>query len=349
MKKIFIAMHCIFLLWCNSMFEDISIYSGRETTPNSTVTNNPKLVTDIYILLIDAPPKLYISKDMGTTFTQINFGSSDLEDYAVNNRGELLTVEYDTNTGKQYVRLTKPGMGKINCINGEFASNEFVTAVAASEEGDFYLCAIKQSGNKLCKIPINSTTLYELFDTPPEDIQKLWVITNNNQRYIFISRYFSANYELYLSQNDNNFSFLSSYTWEITDMVSYFNTIYLSFDKIDYPLYLFDGESFNYLNSNNIPPNITALEVDKTRNKLVIVSNYKQIHTFHLYTNEWKVGIELSQYSIKDVGFDHHGLLYILTDTSLMISPDCGEITAYILNSTVGGNKISVVSYYLPY
>ncbi|MCX7679558.1 MAG: hypothetical protein N2316_10110, partial [Spirochaetes bacterium] len=165
MKKCFVVIYCTLIaISCNSkMFEDISLYSGQEIPQNTNLTQG--IVTDIYIITYDAPRNLYISKNMGLLFNKIDFGPNmSLEYFAVNNRGELLTVEYDNVSGKRYIRISFPQGGKTNCFNGELNITDSVAAVSESDEGDFFLCVQKAGTKKLLRRPLGTIDLYEMSD-----------------------------------------------------------------------------------------------------------------------------------------------------------------------------------------
>lgn len=316
------------VLACNNMFEDISLYG------------NVKPEVDIYILQQGEPKHIYISKDYGASFSEIQT-INDTNTCTVNNLGHLLTFE-TSDSNDSYARLLIPGEN-IFTLKTLTLPDTFIS-LTASPQGDFYIITEESSQYYLYKIPANQRQAIMISSLSiPATIYGMWVVEHNNTEYIYVLQN-NSGYYLWRSV-DGGLSFTSTPTlfmFQINDIISYKNRIYAYIDDTNNPLHT-SSDGLNFIPTSFPPGNsILALHVDN-RNRMYLVTSSRIYFSDDGET--WQEGTNADgSPTIGDVDSDYTDRLYILSGNSLYVSDD-GGITSFPLNVTIGGNNLFVVSY----
>ncbi len=326
-----IAILCVCCLTQCSMFEDLELLSGKDLG---------SIKVDIYYDDVGAPKTLYHSTDGGKSFSPIPLSYNTLEWWAVNNKNELLTVEFDAIS--RHVLLKRPATGSVE--TGYFSGSDSVLGISAGPNGEFYLIAYVSSDYKLYILSPGSSTIRPFQNLySPADINKIWAVSHRGVTHLYYSYSYNASFYLYRSV-DGGMSFIQvgTFTSDIGDIVSFNGEIYLaSGEAVDSIYKSSDGTNFTIISPS--PPGCTDLLAERNR---IFALAAPQLY-FSDNGSQW-LGGPLGG-SFANIDSDYTGRLYILSSSlppNLLASDDFG-ITTYVLSdlpSTNVGN-LAVVSY----
>jgi hypothetical protein len=316
------------------MFEDISKYGGDFS-----------LQTDIYASTGEAPPKLFLSRDRGTTFTEIPPSPNCYIDrWTVNATGSLLTVEHDETSGDSRVFIAHPNQP--NTPIAIFPNPDHVNAIAASPRGDFYLFASVSGTYQLYRQPVGSTAPLQFVSTQPGfsgTISNMWIIENNNIENIYFA-FYGAGDQLYRSTDGGNtFFWVNDFAAAVIDIVPHRGNhpgnivLAISTDSSTNIWSSADGGTFTMLSSMSALP--SALHVDRN-NRL-----YAATQTGLFFSDDAQNWQQNSSFGPSDVASDYTGRVYIVANSMIFASDTMG-VEAFVLNSSVpNALKLAVVSY----
>ncbi len=336
MKRIIVF--CIIIITgasCN-MFEDISTYGGDFS-----------LQTDIYVSTVEAPPKLFLSRDRGVTFNQIlSSPGSDLDRWTVNSKGVLLTVENNTTYSTFDVFITYPDAPKTQIAT--FPNTSPVHAIAASPRGDFYLIAGVSVTYQLFRQPEGSTSPIQFVSNLPFSgtISNMWIIEDNNIEMTYF--FDGTSNQLYrLTDGGSTFFLINNFVAAVSDIVphrgNHLGNIVLAIDIDSMNIFSSaDGSLFEFL-SNIVSAFPYALHVD--RNNRLYAATSAGLYFSDDATN-WQLNSSFAPCS--DVASDHTGRVYIIANGTIFISDTMG-VDAFVLNPSIpNAEKIAVVNYTVP-